>query len=128
MDPAPPTARNAHRNCSFVNFTNISNALKAIDNIKTKPDYANLRIAHGKDRCANPPRASNGGQSAGGPLRSAKPASAGPGPSPDKDAAPASAKSEGADVAVVDVNESVDDAAILDAVAKAEVEAMDEDK
>ena len=47
----------AARNCAFVNFTNISNALKAIDNIKTKPDYANLRIAHGKDRCANPPRA-----------------------------------------------------------------------
>ena len=28
----------------------------AIKGIKTKPDYANLRIAHGKDRCANPPR------------------------------------------------------------------------
>lgn len=24
--------------------------------MKNKPDYANLRIAHGKDRCANPPR------------------------------------------------------------------------
>ena len=24
--------------------------------MKSKPDYANLRIAHGKDRCANPPR------------------------------------------------------------------------
>jgi len=35
---------------------NISNAIKAIDGIKNKPDYANLRIAHGKDRCANPPR------------------------------------------------------------------------
>ena len=44
------------RNCAFVNFTNISNAIKAIDGVKTKPDYANLRIAHGKDRCANPPR------------------------------------------------------------------------
>lgn len=44
------------RNCAFVNFTNISNAIKAIEGIKTKPDYANLRIAHGKDRCANPPR------------------------------------------------------------------------
>lgn len=44
------------RNCAFVNFTNISNAIKAIDGVKNKPDYANLRIAHGKDRCANPPR------------------------------------------------------------------------
>jgi hypothetical protein len=45
-----------YRNCAFVNFTNISNAIKAIDGVKNKPDYANLRIAHGKDRCANPPR------------------------------------------------------------------------
>ncbi|KAI0034882.1 hypothetical protein K488DRAFT_30980, partial [Vararia minispora EC-137] len=44
------------KNCAFVNFTNISNAIKAIDGIKSKPDYASLRIAHGKDRCANPPR------------------------------------------------------------------------
>ena len=44
------------RNCAFVNFTNISNAIKAIEGVKNKPDYANLRIAHGKDRCANPPR------------------------------------------------------------------------
>ena len=44
------------RNCAFVNYTNITNAIKAIEGIKTKPDYANLRIAHGKDRCANPPR------------------------------------------------------------------------
>lgn len=57
------------RNCSFVNFTNISNAIKAIDGIKNKPDYANLRIAHGKDRCANPPR--SGPQGGGGMRRSA---------------------------------------------------------
>ncbi|KDQ56313.1 hypothetical protein JAAARDRAFT_132569 [Jaapia argillacea MUCL 33604] len=44
------------KNCAFVNFTNIQNAIKAIEGIKNKPDYANLRIAHGKDRCANPPR------------------------------------------------------------------------
>ncbi|EAU91199.1 RNA-binding protein Nrd1 [Coprinopsis cinerea okayama7 len=44
------------KNCAFVNFTNISNAIKAIDGIKNKAEYANLRIAHGKDRCANPPR------------------------------------------------------------------------
>lgn len=44
------------RNCAFVNFTNIANAIKAIECIKLKPEYANLRVSHGKDRCANPPR------------------------------------------------------------------------
>jgi hypothetical protein len=46
-----------------VNFTNISNAIKAIDGIKNKAEYANLRIAHGKDRCANPPRQLSGNNS-----------------------------------------------------------------
>jgi len=53
------------RNCAFVNFTNISNAIKAIDSVKNKPEYANLRIAHGKDRCANPPRSGPQGSSGG---------------------------------------------------------------
>ena len=44
------------RNCAFVNYTNILNAIKAIEGIKIKPNYMNLRIAHGEDRCANPPR------------------------------------------------------------------------
>lgn len=57
------------RNCAFVNFTNVSNAIKAIDGVKNKPDFANLRIAHGKDRCANPPR--SGPQGASGTRRSA---------------------------------------------------------
>jgi RNA recognition motif-containing protein len=57
------------KNCAFVNFTNISNAIKAIDGVKNKPEYANLRIAHGKDRCANPPR--SGPQGASGTRRSA---------------------------------------------------------
>lgn len=48
-----------------MNFTNISNAIKAIDGIKNKPEYANLRIAHGKDRCANPPRSGPQGGSGG---------------------------------------------------------------
>lgn len=51
-----------------MNFTNISNAIKAIDGIKNKPEYADLRIAHGKDRCANPPRS---GPQGGGMRRSA---------------------------------------------------------
>ncbi|KIJ31279.1 hypothetical protein M422DRAFT_267084 [Sphaerobolus stellatus SS14] len=53
------------KNCAFVNFTNISNAIKSIDSVKNKPDYANLRIAHGKDRCANPPRSGPQGGSGG---------------------------------------------------------------
>lgn len=53
------------KNCAFVNFTNISNAIKAIDGVKNKPEYANLRIAHGKDRCANPPRSGPQGASGG---------------------------------------------------------------
>jgi len=38
-------------------FTNISNTIrvKAIEGVKNKPEYLNLRVAHGKDRCANPP-------------------------------------------------------------------------
>ncbi|KAJ6593065.1 hypothetical protein B0H19DRAFT_1245876 [Mycena capillaripes] len=66
------------KNCAFVNFTNISNAIKAIDAIKNRPEYANLRIAHGKDRCANPPRS---GPQGSGARRSASgngPASAEP--------------------------------------------------
>ncbi|KAJ3772616.1 hypothetical protein FB446DRAFT_41278 [Lentinula raphanica] len=53
------------KNCAFVNFMNISNAIKAIDGVKNKPEYANLRIAHGKDRCANPPRSGPQGASGG---------------------------------------------------------------
>lgn len=48
-----------------MNFTNIVNAIKAIDGVKNKPEYANLRIAHGKDRCANPPRSGPQGGSGG---------------------------------------------------------------
>lgn len=53
------------KNCAFVNFTNIANAIKAIEGIKVKPEYANLRIAHGKDRCANPPRSGPQGGAGG---------------------------------------------------------------
>ncbi|KAG8973092.1 hypothetical protein FRC05_009100 [Tulasnella sp. 425] len=53
------------KNCAFVNFTNIANAIKAIEGIKTKPEYTNLRIAHGKDRCANPPRSGPQGGAGG---------------------------------------------------------------
>jgi len=58
------------KNCAFVNFTNISNAIKSIEGVKMKAEYANLRIAHGKDRCANPPRSGPQG-GVGGMRRSA---------------------------------------------------------
>ncbi|KAJ7194858.1 RNA-binding protein Nrd1 [Mycena pura] len=64
------------KNCAFVNFTNIANAIKAIDAIKIRPEYANLRIAHGKDRCANPPRSGPQGGGTG-----ARRAASGNGPS-----------------------------------------------
>ncbi len=47
------------KNCAFVNFTNLSNAINVIEG-------ANLRITHGKDRRANPPKS---GPQGGGAMR-----------------------------------------------------------
>lgn len=44
------------KHAAYVNFTTIEAAQKAIAGIKNKADYANLRIAHGKDRCGYAPR------------------------------------------------------------------------
>lgn len=44
------------KNCAFINFVNIANAIKAIDGIKSFHDYKNLKINFGKDRCGNLPR------------------------------------------------------------------------
>lgn len=44
------------KNCVFINFVNIANAIKAIDGIKSFDDYKNLKINFGKDRCGNLPR------------------------------------------------------------------------
>ncbi|CCH42605.1 hypothetical protein BN7_2149 [Wickerhamomyces ciferrii] len=44
------------KNCVFVNFTNISHAILAIDKIKIDEDFKNLKINFGKDRCGNIPR------------------------------------------------------------------------
>ena len=44
------------KNCAFINFVNIANAIKAIDGIKSLDDYRNLKINFGKDRCGNLPR------------------------------------------------------------------------
>ncbi|GAA5968668.1 hypothetical protein JCM8115_003674 [Rhodotorula mucilaginosa] len=48
------------KQCAFVNFTNITNAIKAIEGIKQHPDYQNLKISYGKDRCGGAPRAFRG--------------------------------------------------------------------
>lgn len=44
------------KNCAFINFVNIANAIKAIDGIKSFSDYKTLKINFGKDRCGNLPR------------------------------------------------------------------------
>lgn len=44
------------KTCAFVNFTNLANAIKAIDGIKEKKEYQKFKINFGKDRCANPSR------------------------------------------------------------------------
>ncbi|UZJ51766.1 hypothetical protein CBS101457_001086 [Exobasidium rhododendri] len=45
------------KNCAFINFCNIQNAIKAIEAMKNHADYKNQRIGAGKDRCGNAPRA-----------------------------------------------------------------------
>jgi RNA recognition motif-containing protein len=44
------------KSCAFVNFTNISSAIKAIDGASQKEEFKKLKINFGKDRCGNPPR------------------------------------------------------------------------
>lgn len=44
------------KSCAFVNFTNLANAIKAIDGIKEKEEYQKFKVNFGKDRCANPSR------------------------------------------------------------------------
>ncbi|RSH93879.1 hypothetical protein EHS25_006531 [Saitozyma podzolica] len=58
------------KGAAFVNFASIQSAQKAIDGIKLKPEYATLRIAYGKDRCANAPRGNNAGTHIATPMGS----------------------------------------------------------
>ncbi|TQS38779.1 hypothetical protein Golomagni_00706 [Golovinomyces magnicellulatus] len=44
------------KSCAFVNFTNIANAIKAIEAIRGKGEYRRFKVNFGKDRCGNPPR------------------------------------------------------------------------
>lgn len=48
------------KSCAFVNFTNIANAIKAIEGMRNREEYRHFKINFGKDRCGNPPRQTNG--------------------------------------------------------------------
>jgi RNA recognition motif-containing protein len=55
------------KSCAFVNFTNIANAIKAIEAIRGKDEYRRFKVNFGKDRCGNPPRQVQGQQQAQSP-------------------------------------------------------------
>ena len=42
-----------------MNFTNIANAIKAIEAVRGKDEYKRFKVNFGKDRCGNPPRQMN---------------------------------------------------------------------
>lgn len=48
------------KSCAFVNFTNIANAIKAIEAMRGRDEYKKFKINFGKDRCGNPPRQNHG--------------------------------------------------------------------
>ncbi|KAJ5101537.1 hypothetical protein NUU61_003759 [Penicillium alfredii] len=50
------------KSCAFVNFTNIANAIKAIEGMRNREDYRRFKINFGKDRCGNPPRQAGNNQ------------------------------------------------------------------
>ena len=47
------------KSCAFVNFTNIANAIKAIEAMRGREEYKNFKVNFGKDRCGNAPRPAN---------------------------------------------------------------------
>ena len=47
------------KSCAFVNFTNIANAIKAIEAIRGREEYSRFKVNFGKDRCGNAPRQTN---------------------------------------------------------------------
>lgn len=50
------------KSCAFVNFTNIANAIKAIEAVRGREEYKRFKVNFGKDRCGNPPRQINNNQ------------------------------------------------------------------
>ncbi|KAI6353822.1 hypothetical protein MCOR25_008868 [Pyricularia grisea] len=55
------------KSCAFVNFTNIANAIKAIEAVRSKDEYKKFKVNFGKDRCGNAPRQMQQGQQAQSP-------------------------------------------------------------
>lgn len=51
------------KNCVFVNFLNLTNAMRAVNEAKHTERYKDYKISFGKDRCANPQKASQQQQS-----------------------------------------------------------------
>lgn len=49
------------KSCAFINFTNIANAIKAIEGMRNREEYRKFKINFGKDRCGNPPRQGGNG-------------------------------------------------------------------
>ena len=47
------------KSCAFVNFTNIANAIKAIEAVRSREEYGRFKVNFGKDRCGNAPRQSS---------------------------------------------------------------------
>ncbi|KAJ3342371.1 hypothetical protein HDU93_002487 [Gonapodya sp. JEL0774] len=46
------------KSIAFINFTDIANAIKAVETKRADPNYSRYRVNYGKDRCANPPKPS----------------------------------------------------------------------
>ena len=90
------------KSCAFVNFTNIANAIKAIEAIRGKEDYRRFKVNFGKDRCGNPPRQVQPAQSPRNDGVNSPPPNSGGlqpsqnGSSPTGSAAPGSANGSGA--------------------------------
>ncbi|KAF2126154.1 hypothetical protein P153DRAFT_86284 [Dothidotthia symphoricarpi CBS 119687] len=88
------------KSCAFVNFTNIANAIKAIEAIRGREEYKRFKVNFGKDRCGNPPRQMSNNpahaqQSGSDGLQSPSPLNGmhpnrGSGPSPTGSGAPGS--------------------------------------
>ncbi|KAK2070660.1 hypothetical protein P8C59_005137 [Phyllachora maydis] len=62
------------KSCAFVNFTNIANAIKAIEAVRGKEEYRKFKVNFGKDRCGNPPRQTQQSQSPRGETVPSPPA------------------------------------------------------
>lgn len=47
------------KNCAFINFNNVTSAMKAIKGIRSNPSYVDIKVNYGKDRCDGPLRRRN---------------------------------------------------------------------